>query len=111
MKFYHATHRHLVPRILREGLQPGPAGLVYLARSPQNALTQAWDAPPVRFWEENGLIVENKLVPKKDLVILEISGLTKADIVKHQDQWSHDEDLATSKSIKPKNLRRIKERY
>lgn len=108
-KLYHATHKDLVPKILREGLKSNRNGFVYVARTMKSALEQCTDDPPMEIWKGHGITYPNlrlcNRVPKEDIVILEISGLTKGDLDPDLEQWNMDEDLATRKSIPAKDIR------
>ena len=107
MKFYHATHRSLVPRILREGLKPKAwHSFIYLARTPEDALFQAGDDLPLKSWKLEDI---TEFEPSKDLVVLEISGLDKRDFsLADESQWEGDEDLAVRKTISPKQIRLVR---
>ncbi len=119
MKLYHATHKSLIPRILREGLRPGisPSRRVYLAKTPASALEQAYDDPPYRTWEPLG-ISYSEVEPLrfsgpsvKDYVVLEVSGLTRQKLLEEGNepvQWKEDDDLGTSQHISPSRLRVFK---
>lgn len=107
MKFYHATHKLLVPMVLREGLKPNKMGIVYVAKSPQEALFTVGDGPPLDTWRKNGIHYgETESIPREDLVLLEIKGLKKGDISFEDDyQWEEDIDLAARKYIPPSQIR------
>lgn len=116
MKLYHATHKNLLPKILKEGLNPNKRGVIYVSRTAGGALFQAKDDPPIEAWKSQGITFEGFSPQKSDMAVLELSGLTKKDLVlSDPEQWESDEDVAIRKVISPDKIRvmntkRIKER-
>jgi hypothetical protein len=83
---YHATPVNKVDSIIRNGLRPSQ-GFVYLARTPQSAWEQGYDAQ-----------FERGEAPT-EMAIIGVS-IDPSDLYKPEpEQWEMDEDLATRKVI------------
>jgi len=95
--FYHATHSSNVGRVLKEGLKPNPRGFIYVGKSPESALAQAYDDPPAPF----------RNAKKSDLVVLELRGLSRKNLHSQteKEQWEDDEDLALVRAVPPEKIR------
>jgi RNA:NAD 2'-phosphotransferase (TPT1/KptA family) len=95
--YYYTTDSKKAQEILKEGLQANSKYPVYVSRSPESASSEVHRPPSVPWVGSR----------RKDLVVLELRGLTRKSPGRKSEKkkWIEEEDMALTKSVPASKIR------